>query len=411
MRSMRYAFGAILLATPLVAQTPNHLIGLTRTAPALMQYDQHNCQVLQRCHPVNFPNSIGLPPEAGGTAWDPVTRGAWITNGHMLAKVDDQCNYQCPPMLLPFPTANQVATGLEVAESMRSLFVIDNRGLLYQFTLTCQPVQVSVCQTGLSGSTFTTSGIAIDEGLGLVFISYVDFVSNVNWITVSPLSAPCQIMQRIQVMPCPVGTTPFGAITGLCVDWARGILYATDGTNSSAMHYVPSPTGGIQIVRSTCCSITMPNLDPLVGLAVWPGRETPFGQPCNNGSCPSCPSVFVLGNDPNLGNGAFYLELQQAPIGMATWAILGFGPCTPPGLLIRPLCGPLYTNIYLGSIGPVPTLGMWPCGGTAQFHLPLPVIPSLAGTVINATAVGLCTATITFGTTVSNCLSFELQGS
>lgn len=402
---------AMLAALPLAAQTPNHLVGLTRNASALEQIDFANCQGISRCVPPGFPNGAALPAWAGGAAWDPTTRGAWITNGQVLARIDDGCTYQCPPMPLPFPGLNAVATGLEVVESLRQLFLIDSNGFLHQYSLTCPPQQIAMCQTGLSAAPFVPTGIAVDEGLRLVFISFSDFATNTNFIAVSPLAAPCQIMQRVPVQACPTSTGPFRAITGLGVDWCRRVIYATDGRTTAGMQYAPLAIGGIGIVNQTCCTLPAATPDPLVGLAVWPGRESSLGAACANGACPNCPMVLSLANDPNLGNGAFRLDLQGAPAGALSWLILGAGPCMPPGVLVPPLCGPLFLPVLLGNLGPVPTGGVGGCSGAAQYPLPLPVLPALCGAVISSQSVVLCLTSASLGTSMSHCVSFRLQGS
>jgi len=75
----------------------------------------------------------------------------------------------------------------------------------------------------------------------------------------------------------------------------------------------------------------------------------------------------------------------------------------------------VWTPHLLGILGPVPTggvVGGGVCDGAARFPLPLPLIPSLVGTVISAQSIVLCASlTGAVGTAMSNCLSFELQGS
>lgn len=411
MNHRSFPLALLLAAAPALAQTPSHLVGLTRNVPAFQHIDFANCQGISRCTPAGFPNATPLPPWAGGTAWDPTTRGAWITNGLVLARIDDNCNYQCPPMPLPFASPNVVVTGLEVVESLSQLWMTDSAGTLHRWSLGCPPQPLGMCQTGLTGPPQVVSGVAVDEGLRLVFFSYPDFTANVNWIIVAPLAAPCQIMQRIPVQGCTTTTVPFRAITGLCVDWCRRVLYATDGVTTAGFQYAPLAIGGIGITNQTCCALPTPAIDPMVGLAVRPGRETPHGPSCSNGACPNCPMVYALGNDSNLGNGAFHFDLRGAPTGMVAWALIGAGPCTPPGVLVPPLCGPIFTPVLLGTLGPVPTGGAGACTGAAQFPLPLPVAPALCGAVLSSQAVALCISTAGFGTSLSNCVSFRLQGS
>ena len=50
------------------------------------------------------------------------------------------------------------------------------------------------------------------------------------------------------------------------------------------------------------------------------------------------------------------------------------------------------------------------CTGSADFPMPLPAAAGLAGVVLSSQCVVLCSNVIGLGTSVSNCLSFELQG-
>ena len=122
--------------------------------------------------------------------------------------------------------------------------------------------------------------------------------------------------------------------------------------------------------------------------------------------------VHGLVNDPNVGNAAFALGLQGAPASSLAWCIVGVGPCGP-GTTVYPLCGPVYTPGILGTIGPVFTTFGLGCSGSAQFALPLPLIPSLCGSIVSSQCAILCPGTSTtmpFGTSLSNCITFLLQG-
>jgi hypothetical protein len=393
------------------AQAPDHLVGITRVSASLRHHDHATCTSTQ-CTPAGFPGAGNLP--GGGTAWDPTTGGAWITNGTVLAKVDDACNYQCAPMPLPM-IGNAVVTGLEVVESRRRLLMIDSAGFLHQFTLECPPQHLSSCQTGL-GPVITmhvTSGLAVDEGLGLVFVSVSDYANNDSAIAVIELNNLCQVVQRVPIQGCPASTTPFGAFTGLAVDWCRRVIYATDGHRTMAIRYAPMAIPGIAVTGIHCCNAPVISVDPMVGLAVRPGRETTLGDSCANGVCPNCPMRHSLGNDPNVGNGAFRLDLTGAPAGSLAWDIIGVGACSLPGRNVRPLCGPVFIGQLLGALGPEPTGGVSGsvCGGDAAFRLPLPLLPDLCGMVVSSQCAVLCASlTGAIGTSLSNCISFELQG-
>ncbi|MCR9247965.1 MAG: hypothetical protein NXI31_23285 [bacterium] len=392
-----------------IAQTPDHLVGLTRNAPALLHHDHWNCQTLNAC-PVGIPPTGAGPQSAGGTGWDPVRPGAWISNGLVLAKVSDNCQMLCPPMPIPGLATNAFITGIDVVESLNQLLLIDNQGFLHTFSNTCPPQPISICQTGLvpqQGA--STSGLATDEGNGLIFVAYSNFNTGANNIAIIPLANQCQPICRVPVQPpC---NPAFRPITGLAVDWGQQALYATDGFQTIAINYstaTPCP----QFVNYNCCTPPIINLDPMIGLAVRPGGATSTGQSCANGACANCNSVLSLGNDPNLGNALFRVNLDQAPVGSLAWCIFGTAPCQQPGVSVPGLCGPVYTpQPLLGVLGPNVVGGGLPCSGSTSFGFPLPPWPSLAGWTISAQSVSLCTAAAGVGTAISNCLSFTLQGS
>lgn len=399
---------AAVAAVNLVAQTPPHLVGITRAVPALRHHDHFNCTTNQ-CAIPGMPPAAALPPYAGGTGWDPVRSAAWVTNGLLLAQIDDNCGVQCPPMPIPGIGPNAIATGLEVVESQNMLLVLDSLGNLMSFTNTCPPNPINICNTGLmpGPGPQVTTGLAVDEGQGLVFMSYPDFGTGANWVIVSLLANPCQLVFRFQVPVCP--GFALGPITGLGCDWCRQTLYVTDGINTVALRYVWAAPA-LTITNVNCCApVVIPVLDPMIGLAVRPGRATSMGPGCANGACPPCPMTHVLRNDPNLGNLQFQLGLDNAPTGTLAWCLLGFGACAPAPVL-PPLCGPLFIGPSLGNLGPVPTLGFGGCSGTANFNMGLPLLPAFCGVVLSSQCVAICSSAIGFGVSMSNCLSWQLQG-
>ncbi|MCA8951815.1 MAG: hypothetical protein KDE27_20060 [Planctomycetes bacterium] len=397
------AFGSLALA-----QTPDHLVGLTRNIPALRHTDFQNCAPLNVC-PVPMAPTGAAPLSAGGTGWNPIKSAAWVTNGIDVALIDDNCAVVCPPMPIPGFGPNRWATGLEFVESLNQILIIDQLGFLHSFADGCPINPLAVCNTGLAPmGAASTSGIAVDEGNRYVFISYSDFATGLNRIAVSQLNNPCQILCTLQV-PTACPTVPFGAITGLACDWGRQVLYATDGNSTIAMRYQIGAVC-VQIVAVNCCTLAAA-ADPYVGIAVRPGRATTSGQPCANGTCPNCPMQHSLANDPNLGNAAFALDLTGAPAGSLAWCIIGAGPCTMPGVVVAPLCGPIFAQPTLGVLGVNPTGGAGGCSGGTSFAFPLPPLPGLAGWTISSQCIAICTGSAGIGTAVSNCLSFTLQGS
>jgi hypothetical protein len=196
-------------------------------------------------------------------------------------------------------------------------------------------------------------------------------------------------------------------LTGLAVDWGNQVLYMTDGFQTIGWSYVYNPAGpSIAFTPNNCCYSVAAG-DQMVGLAVRTNPAQPFGGPCANGSCPTCPMVHTLVGDPNLGNGLFALRLTGAPAGSVAFAALQIGSCMAPGILVPGLCGPLWMFLLLwGSLGPNFPAGVG-CGAATQFPLPLPAVPAFAGLPIASQCVALCAGG---GTSMSNCLSWVLQG-
>ena len=179
----------------------------------------------------------------------------------------------------------------------------------------------------------------------------------------------------------------------------------TDGLQTIGWAYAFNPLGpSIVFAPLNCCMA--PPTDMLIGLAVRPAPAVPFGASCANGTCPSCPMVHTLVGDPNLGNGTFALALNGVPAGSIAFAALSIGGCNPVGFVIPGLCGPMWLAAPLwGSLGPnFP--GGFGCTST-QFAFPLPANIAFAGLPVGSQCVALCPGG---GTTLSNCLSWVMQG-
>jgi hypothetical protein len=410
MRHISLALAVPILAAQLVAQEPAHLVGITRTTPAL-RHQATTCAILSQCALPLMPPAPNLP-FVGGTAWDPRRPGAWVTNGQVLAKYDDGCTLQCGPLPIPtLGTVNTYVTGLEVVDGTNQLWMIDNQGNLHFYANTCPPVPQGGCTTLLGPTPApvlqVTTGLAIDEGIGLVFVSYPDFIAGTTRIAVNDLSNPCQQFDMFFVPPCP---NSFGPVTGLACDWGKQMLYATDGQTIVAMNYAWNGTN-VTLVGYSCCPGTIALLEPMIGLAVRPGRAATLGIPCADGICPPCPMVHSLVNDPVLGNLEFRLRIDGAFGNSFSFCLIGDGPCNPPGVSVPPLCGPIYTVPFLGYLGPNLVSGPSICGGSTVFDLPLPLLPSLVGDVYSSQIFELCvSSTGALGISLSNCLSWELQG-
>lgn len=379
---------------------PNHLVGITAQLAAFVKRDQFACNDTA-CQPAGFPQLAGLPYQ-GGTGWDPIRSGAWISNGPVLALIDDNCNYLCPPM--PTPTPGGI-TGLEVVESANELWATDTGSNLVRMTRSCPPTILSVCNLGIVPTpTRGTSGLAVDEGRGIVFVCAADWTTGASQLRVSQIGTPCT---PFHVQPVVSGCSPvtLRSLTGLAVDWGNQVLYMTDGIQTVGWNYVYNPAGpSIAFTPATCCF--PPIIDTWIGLAVRPKRAVPTGNPCAAAPCITCPMIHRLVGDPNLGNASFALDLNGVPAGSIVFAALSLGSCSTAGLPVPGLCGPLWLVPPLwGTLGP-----NFPAGAgcvSTQFAFPLPAAPAFAGLPVASQCIALCGGT---GSSISNCLSWVMQG-
>lgn len=399
------SFACVLAAAgAIVAQSPNHLVGITRIASDLRHVAETACAQLAVCTPVGFPSGAGNPPDAGGTAWDARHSGAWITDGRFLACIDDTCNYLCGPLPVPGLPGGVVLTGLEVVEASNELWATDDLGNLRRYDLSaCPPTAIPGCQIAFANPGAAT-GLAVDALNGLVFYARYDPIAAMNFLTVAPLATPCLPVQFVPLPPC---FTPLDALRGLAVDAVAQRLYATDGQRLAHYDYAPMPGSMVAITGVQCCPPLALAVDPLVGLAVRPGRATAVGAPCTNGSCFACAMTQSTRGDSVLGNADFALRLDAAPPGSLAWAFVGTGPCLPVGFPLPPLCGMVHLPNILGTIG----ANLVPVGGgcaATSFPLALPNAPGLAGLVLSSQCLVMCPQAAG-GYGMSPCLSFELQ--
>lgn len=399
-----FAATAVALLAAIPAQTSNHLVGLTRVGSDLRHQSHAACAQLAICSPAGFPSGAGQPPSAGGTAWDSRRSGAWISEGNFLALVDDNCAYICPPFVAPIPAANYIV-GLEVVEKLDQLWAIDNTGLLHRFALTsCPPAPLAPCAVGFVNP-FVTTGLAVDELSGIVFYGRTDPVTGANFVVTAPEALPCAPVQLLPVPPCAVAMGPW---TGLAVDAGARVIYATDSLRTVGIAYQVIGAAVIAVTGMNCCPPVAAGADPLVGLAVRPGRATATGASCTNGTCAACPMNHGTVGDSVLGNNDFALRLANAPAGSLAWCFVGAGPCWLPGAAVPPLCGAVHLPGVLGTLGANFVPGAAGCG-TTDFALPLPSSSVLAGAVMSSQCLVFCPAGVG-GFGLSHCLSFELQG-
>ncbi|MBL8755345.1 MAG: hypothetical protein JNK15_18745 [Planctomycetes bacterium] len=404
---LRCFVGALLgLGAAALAQSPGHLVGLTKVASDLRHVSSTACGVLATCAPAGFPSGVAQPAMAGGTAWDAAHSGAWITDGSFLACVDDACAYKCAPVAVPGLPGGVVLTGLEVVDKLNQLWATDSAGNLRRFDLSaCPPVALAPCAIAFANP-FETTGLAVDELRGLVFYGRHDPVTGANFLTVALEALPCSPTQLLNL---PVCAAPMLGLRGLAVDAGQQRLFWTDGSRIGQFDYVPSPVapGIVALTGFQCCPPPAVAVDPLVGLAVRPGRATSTGVSCTNGTCAACPMTHATVGDSVLGNLSFALRLDNAPPGSLAWCFVGAGACQPAGVPLPPLCGFVHLPNVLGTLGanPLPIGGV--CSST-DFPLALPAAVGLAGALLSSQCLVLCPGGVG-GFGLSHCLSFELQ--
>lgn len=390
-------FAAATTATLLAQGPPNELVGITAMGPDFIRRDQSVC-TQTTCNPLGFPMMTGSP-YFGGTGWDPIRSGAWISNGPTLALIDDNCNYLCSPVPTPTPGA---ITGLEVVESLNQLWATDSNGNLIRMNLGCPPTVIGGCNLLTPTPVRCASGLAVDEGRGLVFVAVGDWGTGTSQLRVSLMSAPCAPF-HVQPVINQCGLLLLRPLTGLAVDWGNRILFLTDGFQTVAWSYTYNPAGpSISFAPINCCTVA--GSDTLIGLAVRPKPAQSFGGPCASGTCISCPMLHSLVGDPNLGNGSFALGLQGVPAGSIAQAVLTIGGCTA-GVSVPGLCGPVMVLPVWGTLGPNFPGGVG-CQNTV-FPFPLPASTAFANLPVGSQCVALCPGG---GTSLSNCLTWIMQG-
>ncbi|MCR9245928.1 MAG: hypothetical protein NXI31_12920 [bacterium] len=384
-----------------VAQSQYSLVGLTRTTQTLSQTLHAPC--------ANLPSCIapGLGPmgsfAAGGTAFDGTNGTMWATDGQALASYSGPllCNLVCGPVPCPKSAAVANASGLDVVESLNQLWVVDEFNWLTQCDLGCPPTIAAQCMIAtLPGDRI--SGVSVDDGNGIVFYTAINAVG--GNLYVAQIATPCAPFSVTPLATCTSAATP---PQGIAVDWGVARAYWTDGPSTYSFGYAYNPAGpSIAFTPTTCCNFIQSPNDPYTDLTLRPRGTSPAGNPCANGSCPTCTNLHTLRNAPILGN-TVELGLDDAPEASLAWCLLSIGPCIIGAPTIAPLCGPLL-------VGPGPTLGFnitsgtSGCNGSTTFYLPLPPAPAFAGLPLSSQCVVLCGGGT--GTALSNCQSWTLMG-
>lgn len=401
----------VFLAAPALAQTAPGLIGLTRNLPLVLNINTGTC-LAQRCIPA-IPSASTLPPWAGGTAYDSVRGGTWITNGNVIAEVGQgTCATFCPAQPVPI-SPNAVATGLAYNESTKTLFISDSLNFISTVQVTgCNLTVTSTCQTWpVSTTNPTIGGLATDDVNGLIFYSGSSWTASTpnNTIFVARQTTPCNYFCKLLVPNC--GGVVLGPITGLAHDCCRNVLWATDGINWTAISYNLTNCTATAL---SCCKLPF-TTEPLIGLCTLPSiatstDQTAASKSCTNPSCATCPTMeHTMIGQPTLGTPGFTLRLDNAPAGATGYLLLNAGACTAGvpfgcGQIFVPLAGWVV-------IGPFGTGGGVGCTGGNAFTLSLAPNPSYCGLTFSTQYAVLCLAGTPIGTALSNCLSWMISSS
>jgi hypothetical protein len=409
--SQRVARLGVVLFLPFLAAgtaAQSTLVGLSRVSPLVVSQNTTSCALAQ-CTPAGVPPPPASTPFVGGTAYDSGSRGLWVSNGLVIAKVDPRnaCAPQCPVLPMPNTTPNNPVTGLAYYEPANTVYVTDQSGIIRWYTVGggCQLSLAGRCIAPIPAGDVLT-GCATDDQTGQIFYSAVTPGSPGGRVYVAQIGSPCTPFCSFTVTMC--GTNTMGPIVGLAYDACPDVLWVTDGRFTVGLSVNPitcTVTGSIQ-----CCVNT---LEPYIGLDVLSNTETSSGSNCTAGTCPTCPTMeHVLPSEPYLGNAAFSLDLIDAPGGATVFALVNAGPCTP-GLTLPPFCAPFFVSlaspIVFGTVtGGTP--GM--CNGAASVPLPIPNLPWFCGVPLCSQYIGFCPGSGFFANNlVSNALGWTIVGS
>lgn len=402
---------ALTAAVPLFAQTQPRLIGVA-TNPALaaaqnLRQDMATCLTKVCTVPLPPPPT----PNAGGTAYDASLAAVWETTGLIIGLFDPNT---CAPICPPFPISplinNNVATGLALNESTRTLWVSDNTNRIYQFgravTAPCNLIPITSCPTPFIPAGMTIGGLATSDVQNLVYYSASVFGGGPpnNIVYIANQNTPCAPICKFPLQGC--GPVALGPITGLAYDDCKGVMWATDGFTEVAVIVGP-PNCVPNVVQ--CCQV--PGPERYIGLCIQPSQAVPTGVSCTAPPCPICPTMThnTIG-DPALGNPFFALTLDNAPAGVPSLLCINAGACLAAGIPIPPFCGPLRVALPgIITLG-FPTGGGVGCSGQVTVGVPVPLNPALCGIPLSSQFLVVCPTAALVGTGVSNCLSWMVSG-
>ena len=231
---------------PAQVQTRGHLIGYTAptgspalTPPAVLR--QTVCNPLER---VCATADIGIPvaTHAGGLAYDGGAKAVWYTQGTRLFQISlDGCERLCAAATERTLGTGTLTTGLAFSEARRSLYQLESiPGVAALHTLSavpCPPRSTGACRFQLPSNRHLAGAVAIDQRNGFVFYAASIFdpaaANPQNVVLGAQLSNPCNIVCRLPVPNC--GRVSLRAIRGMAYDDCDGVLYVTDGSQTTIL--------------------------------------------------------------------------------------------------------------------------------------------------------------------------------
>lgn len=413
----------LVLPGALPGQTaPGHLVswagnsGPLTVCSALYTFDvENNCQP-----PVSRGSSLCTPlgPGAGGTAYDPRSQAAWVSDGREIGLQSIGTGVMLCKFASTRVANTTVVSGLAMSDSRRELFQLETGpGIMaissYDVRNPCQPVHnANACQVPILGTLATAQSLAYDEVRDLLYhtVSISGFAGWGSTCYVTARGAPCTSLNSFPVNYC--GSRPGSPISGLGYDACTKKLYVTEGAGIRILLLTDPAAGNVTDLTGTgpCCTAGS-IIGAFAGLAVIPDwSQSSPGTSCLPANCGSCPSMRaeLIGGDAGLGNQDFGLRLSGAPVGQQALLYISAGACTS-GINLPGFCAPVFPSLtppFPFLAGAFQISGTAPCTGTVSLVTGVPVDPALCDFSLCAQWLVACRTA--GGPGVSNAVQFTI---
>ena len=422
-----------VLALNQLATSQQEVVGLTGVNSMLISQSTGSgaCTVYD-CN-TNFAAQTGA--RGGGAAYDSRIGAVWVTNGTQLDAVTTPrpsnaiCVPTCSTQRVPMPGVafGDYCTGLTYldggavspdgtpAARGRLYFLYESNRLGWALTQGCDLSNYSFCDLSRTlPVNATISGLACDDVRRLLFVGINGTPARLPRVNIYDADDPCTLLCSVEITTAlQFCSTELGEITGLTYDSCEQTLFVTDGNRTLSGSLQVVEVGGNWLCtwqHESCCPL--PPSDPLTGLALTGIAPVSVGQSCTLAPCFSCPTMQArTTGDPVLGNGAFSLDLINAPsnAGLAILA-LAFGSCTTPGVnvgLCQQIRVPSAGQVLAAFVPPPNTPGS--CGTVIRIPVPIPVDPVFCGTALSFQWGVSCTNASRDTSSISNCVSLVVR--